>query len=264
MRTIRLWEGDAPGAVGHEELDIPTLTVLSEQAGESKPAFIVFPGGAYAMLADHEGLPVAKWFETVGVRGFVLRYRLGPRYHHPIELGDAARAVRLVRSRAAEFGVDPKKIGVLGFSAGGHLASTISTHHDSGSDSASDPIDRASSRPDAATLIYPVISMTAPFGHMYSREMLLGKNSTDQQAEALSNYKTVSLDTPPTFLCHGANDDAVPVQNSLLYSQALADHKVPFELHVPKHGPHGFGMGAAGSPQDWRPAAEKWLRGIGF
>jgi acetyl esterase/lipase len=264
MRTIRLWEGDAPGAVGKEDLDIPTLTVLSETAGEAKPAFIVFPGGAYAMLADHEGMPVARWFESVGVRAFVLKYRLGPRYHHPVMLGDAARAVRLVRSHSAELGIDPKRIGVLGFSAGGHLASTISTHHDSGASSSSDPIDRVSSRPDAAMLIYPVISMTPPFGHAYSREMLLGKSATDQQAEALSNDKTVSLDTPPTFLCHGANDDAVPVQNSLLYSQALADHKVPFELHVPKHGPHGFGMGEPGTAQDWRPAAERWLRQSGF
>ena len=260
MRIVRLWEGDAPGALGHDDSDIPSLTVLSEQSGESKPAFIVCPGGAYAVLAEHEGKPVGEWFESVGVRAFVLKYRLGPRYHHPIEWGDVSRAVRLVRTRSGEFGVDPKRIGVLGFSAGGHLSSTIATQHDEGNPNSPDPIERVSSRPDASMLIYPVISMTPPYGHAYSREMLLGKAATDRQAEALSNYKNVSLGTPPTFICHGADDDGVPIQNSLLYAEALADHKVKFELHIPQHGPHGFGLGQLGTPQDWRPQAERWLR----
>jgi len=264
MRTVRLWEGDAPGALGQAPEDIPSLNVLSEKAGESKPAFIVCPGGAYAGLADHEGKPVAEWFESVGVRGFVLKYRLGPRYHHPIELGDVSRAVRLVRARANEFGVDPKRIGVLGFSAGGHLSSTIATHHDDGNSSSSDPIEKVSSRPDASGLIYPVISLLPPYYHAYSREMLLGKDSPDSLAESLTNYKNVALDTPPTFICHGMDDDAVPIQNSLLYAMALAEHKVKFELYVPHHGPHGYGLGTPGSEQDWRPLAEKWLRGIGF
>lgn len=264
MKTIRLWEGDAPGALGHGDVDIPTLTMLSDEPADNRPCFIVCPGGAYAMLADHEGIPIGKWFESVGVRAFVLKYRLGPRYHHPVMLGDVSRAVRLVRSRAKEYGVDPKRIGVLGFSAGGHLASTIATHFDTGNHSATDQIEQTSSRPDASMLIYPVISMTPPYGHAYSREMLLGKDATDQQAEGLSNYKTVSLETPPTFLFHGADDEAVPIQNSLLYAQGLADHKVPFELHAPKHGPHGFGLGQPGSPQDWRVLGERWLRSTGF
>lgn len=264
MRTIPLWNGDAPFAQGHEDADIPKLTILSENPAESKPAFIVFPGGGYGMLAPHEAVPVAEWFESIGVRAFVLYYRLGPKYHHPVELGDAARAVRLVRARANYFGVDPKRIGVLGFSAGGHLASTISTHHDVGHLEASDTVELVSSRPDASMLIYPVISMLAPFGHMGSRENLLGKGSTDAQAEALSNEKNVALDTPPTFLFHGADDQVVPIENSLQYAAALSGHKIPFELHVPKHGPHGFGLGEPGSPMDWRELAKTWLRGIGF
>lgn len=264
MRTIRLWEGDAPLAKGNAAADIPSLDVLSEKPGESKPAFVVFPGGAYAGLAEHEGRPVGEWFESIGVRSFVLKYRLGPTYHHPTMLGDAARAVRTVRTRAAEFGVDPKRIGILGFSAGGHLASTLSTHHDIGHGGDSDPVEQVSSRPDAAIMIYPVIQLTPPFYHAYSREMLLGKEATDAQAIALSNDRNVALDTPPTFLFHGADDHAVPVENSLLYAQALAGHKVPFELHVPQHGDHGFGLGTPGSPQDWRGLAERWLRSRGF
>lgn len=244
MRTIPLYDSVSA--------DEAALTILSEKSGESKPAFIVFPGGAYAMLAAHEGLPVGEWFESVGVRAFVLKYRLGPKYHHPTMLNDAHQAIRLVRSRASEFGVDPKRVGILGFSAGGHLASTASTHFDK------------ETRPDAAILIYPVISMLKPYAHEYSREMLLGKNSSDRDAEALSNYRNVSLETPPTLLVHGADDDAVPVQNSLLYAEALAEHRVPFELHVPQHGPHGFGLGTPGSAQDWRALGERWLRGRGF
>jgi len=264
VRTVPLWEGGAPGALGTAEADVPALTVLSEKAGESKPAFVVCPGGAYMTLAEHEGLPVGQWFESVGVRAFVLRYRLGPRYRHPAMLNDAERALRTVRSRASEFGVDPNRIGILGFSAGGHLASTASTHHDPGKAQNVDPVERVSSRPNAAMLIYPVISLTAPHGHAYSGEMLLGKDVPKKDLDALANHRNVSLETPPTFLFHGADDEPVPVQNSLMYAQALAEHRVPFELHVPKSGKHGFGLGEPGSPQDWRGLGERWLRGQGF
>lgn len=264
MNTVPLWNGPAPFSQGADPADTPSLNVLSAVPGESKPAFIVFPGGGYGMLADHEGVPVGQWFESIGIRAFVLKYRLGPKYHHPVELGDASRAIRLVRSRAKEFGVDPKRVGICGFSAGGHLASTLSTHHDNGHLEASDTVELQSSRPDAAILIYPVISMEKPFGHMGSRENLLGKDATDVQAQALSNERNVSLDTPPTFICHGADDTVVPVENALMYATALSGHRIPFELHVPKHGPHGFGLGEVGTPTDWRPAAEKWLRGQGF
>ncbi len=265
MKTVPLWSGDAPGALGKDPSDVPSLSFVSDdQPGKKAPIFIVFPGGGYGGLADHEGKPVAEWFESVGVRSVVLKYRLGPRYHHPIELGDAARSVRYVRSNAATIGIDPERIGVLGFSAGGHLASTISTHWDRGQLEATDTIDRASSRPDASMLIYPVIRLSDPYGHGGSRQNLLGANPNVRLVESLDNDLIVSLETPPTLLIHGADDTVVPVQNSLLYSKSLADHKVPFTIHVPSHGPHGFGLGAPGSDQDWRGVAEKWLRSVGF
>ena len=230
MTIHRLWEGDAPGALGTAPEDIPTLTEISEtKPSESRAAFVVCPGGGYGGLADHEGKPIAEYMESMGVKGFVLKYRLGPKYHHPVELGDVNRAIRFVRANAAKLGVDPARIGVLGFSAGGHLASTAVTYFDSGKTDASDPIDKVSCRPDLGVLIYPVISM-GPLGHNGSKENLLGKNATEQQITALSSEKNVSLQTPPCFLCHGADDDVVPIQNSLMFSTALREHKIPFEL----------------------------------
>ena len=264
MERFRLWEGDAPGAKGDAPEDIPTLTLLGKPGPTPQAAFIVCPGGGYGALAPHESEPVAEWFESIGVRGLVLRYRLGPRYHHPVMLNDAQRAIRLARHRASEWGLDPKRIGILGFSAGGHLASTLSTHHTPGDPVASDPVERQSSRPDAAILIYPVISLVAPNGHRGSRNNLLGTDATENQALALSNERNVALDTPPTFLFHGADDTGVPLGNSLDYARALLEHRVPFALHAPEHGPHGFGMGEPGTPMDWRGLAEKWLRSHQF
>ncbi len=261
MKTFRLWEGDAPFALGKNDEDIPTLTVISDdKAGQKRPAFVVCPGGGYGALADHEGLPIAEWFESIGVRAFVLKYRLGPRYHHPVVLGDAERAIRMVRSNATAFGVDPGRIGILGFSAGGHLASTASTHYSPGKAGRSDTVELVSSRPDASILIYPVITLMPPFAHEGSRENLLGKSPDPKLVEGLSNQKAVSLDTPPTFIFHGADDHAVPIENALMYATALSGHKVPFELHIPHHGDHGFGLGTPGSPQDWRKLAERWLQ----
>lgn len=250
--------------MGSESVDIPTLNVLSPQAGESKAAFIVFPGGGYGGHAPHEAEPVAEWFESIGIRGLVLRYRLGPKYHHPYILGDAQRAVRLARANANEWGIDPKRIGILGFSAGGHLASTLSTHHTPGDPASTDPAERESSRPDLAILIYPVITLLPPYGHQGSRNNLLGEGNSEAQARALSNQYNVALDTPPSFVFHGADDQVVPIPNALSYAEALSEHQVPFELHVPQNGPHGFGMGEVGKPTDWRPAAQTWLRGRGF
>jgi len=265
MKTVNLWQSAAPGALGTDPSDVPSLTFISEyQPGKQDPFFIVCPGGGYGGLADYEGQPVSEWLESVGVRSAVLKYRLGPRYHHPIELGDVARAVRLVRAGAKEIGIDSNRIGVLGFSAGGHLAATIATHWDNGVTNSHDPIDTHSSRPDASMLIYPVIRMSDPYGHAGSRENLLGKNPDAKLVESLDNDLIVSLETPPTFLFHGADDAVVPIQNSLLYAKALADHKIPFSIHVPPHGQHGFGLGSPGSPQDWRSVAENWLRSIHF
>jgi acetyl esterase/lipase len=260
----RLWEGDAPGALGTAPTDIPTLTEVSDEKPDTeRAAFVVCPGGGYGGLADHEGRPVAEWFESIGVKGFVLKYRLGPRYHHPVEVGDVNRAIRFVRAHAASFGVDPKRIGVLGFSAGGHLASTAVTYFDDGHAGSSDPIEKVSSRPDLGVLIYPVITM-GPLGHGGSRENLLGKNPPESLVTALSSEKNVSLNTPPCFLVHGADDTVVPVENSLMFSTALSGHKIPFELKVVQHGPHGFGLGEKGSPMDWRPECAVWLKSHGF
>src|SRR5437588_8721902 len=157
---IILWPSGAPGAVGKESNDIPTLTpYFAPKEKATGAAVIVCPGGGYTHLADHEGRPVAEWLNTLGITAFVLKYRLGPRYHHPAPLQDAARAIRTARARAAEWKIDPKRIGIIGFSAGGHLASTIATHFDSGKPDARDLIERVSSRPNLAVLIYPVITM---------------------------------------------------------------------------------------------------------
>lgn len=224
-----------------------TLTDVGAPGATPRPACVVFPGGGYVNLAPHEADPVAEWMETIGLRGFVLRYHVAPT-RHPIPLMDAQEAIRTVRANAAAWGVRPGKVGVLGFSAGGHLASTASTHWS----------DREE-RPDFALLIYPVVSFHDPLAHRGSREALLGPNPDPALLSDLSNEERVSLDTPPTFLVHGVDDKVVPVGNSLAYARALAEHRVPFEMHLPEHGDHGFGMGTPGSPQDWRPTASRWL-----
>jgi len=266
MKTIRLWQGDAPGAKGTDDADIPTLTVYNPPAEKRNgSAVIVCPGGGYGVLAPHEGAPVAEWLNTLGVTGFVLKYRLGPRYHHPIMLQDADRAIRTVRAHAGEWGLDPRRIGILGFSAGGHLASTAATHFDDGDPNASDPIDRVSSRPDVAILIYPVITMTDPYTHAGSRHNLLGDDPPPALIELLSNEKQVTARTPPAFLVHGADDEGVPCENSLLFALAMHKACVPVELHIYEHGPHGFGLGG-GDPilSGWPALCAHWLRHRGF
>ena len=174
-QAFPLWEGGAPGALGHDDSDIPTLTYYPAQGG-IPTAVVVAPGGGYRDLAmNHEGRQIANWLNAAGVSAFVLKYRLGPRYHHPIELGDAQRAIRLVRTHAAEYGVKPDRIGMMGFSAGGHLTSTAETHFDAGNPAAPDPIDRASSRPDFAVLCYAVVSFIAPYSHRGSAPGATGR-----------------------------------------------------------------------------------------
>ncbi len=262
MKTYRLWDGDAPGAHGSTPEDIPTLTDYGYSRGDSRPVVIVCPGGGYGMLADHEGSPVAHWLESIGVRALVLKYRLGNTYKHPIILGDAQRAIRYARAHAKDLGVDPKRVGILGFSAGGHLTSTAVTLHDSGIKG--DAVDAFSCRPDLGILIYPVIQMFGPATHEGSRRNLIGDHFTEQQAKAVSSELNVSLDTPPCFLVHTFTDNAVPVSNSLMFASALYAHHIPFELHSMERGPHGFGMGEPGSELDWRPACTKWLKIRGF
>lgn len=261
-----LWPGGAPGALGAEPVDIPTLAFYPAPAERaSGAAVIVCPGGGYGGLADHEGDPIARWLNTLGITAAVLRYRLGPRYHHPIMLQDAQRAIRTMRSRAAEWKVDPARVGILGFSAGGHLASTAATHFDAGNAAAADPIDRLSSRPDVAILLYPVISMEPPVGHAGSRRNLLGENPAPDLIQLLSNQKQVTAQTPPTFLFHTADDAGVPAQNSLEFALALARAKVPYELHIYGHGRHGVGL-ATDDPvlSTWTGRCADWLRARGF
>lgn len=263
--TFPLWENGAPGALGNDPTDQPTLTYYAAM-GATGTAVIVAPGGGYQMLAiNHEGRQIANWLNAQGVSAFVLRYRLGPRYHHPIELDDAQRAIRLVRSHAKEFGIQQDRVGIMGFSAGGHLASTAATHFDSGNPSAPDPIDRASSRPDFAILCYPVISFVAPFSHKGSEKNLLGDNPDPKLAENLSNELQVTPQTPPTFLFTTSADIDVPAENSVAFYLALHKAGVPAELHVFEKGPHGVGLDL-GDPAlgEWPKLLTNWLRGRGL
>jgi acetyl esterase/lipase len=265
--TIRLWEGDAPGAKGKEDADIPTLTVYRAPADKANGAAVVIcPGGGYGGLAmDHEGHQVARWLNSIGVAGCILKYRLGRRYHHPAMLTDVGRAIRTVRARAGDWKLDGGRVGVLGFSAGGHLASTAATHFDEGDAKAADPVDRLSSRPDVAVLIYPVIMLDGPHAHTGSRDNLLGENAPREMIDLLSNEKRVTERTPPTFLVHSVDDTPVPPENSLEFARSLRAHKVPFELHLYDHGGHGYGLGGNDAAlSTWPVVCAKWLAGRGF
>lgn len=263
---MRLWDGAAPGALGQDSVDVPTISLYRSSATMATGAAIVIcPGGSYTMLADHEGHTIAVWLNSIGVTAIVLKYRLGPRYHHPVELQDVARAMRTVRARAAEWGLDPHRIGIMGFSAGGHLASTIATHFDAGDSTSADPIERVSSRPDIAVLAYPVISMRDGITHQGSRQNLLGDNPTQDLKAELSSEEHVTVQTPPTFLFHTADDPVVPVENSFLFATALRGAKVPFELHVFQHGAHGVGLAQNDQVLGvWPGLLAHWLKVRGF
>lgn len=265
-KTLPLWTGGAPGALGTEDRDVPAITVYAPPEGKANgAAVVVCPGGGYGGLAAHEGEPVARWLNTLGVTGFVLRYRLGPRYRHPVMMNDAARAIRLVRTRATEWKIDPGRVGILGFSAGGHLASTAATHFDDGMPGAPDPVEQHSSRPNVAVLIYPVITLAGAFAHEGSRRNLLGATPSDELVRSLSNDTQVTAQTPPTFLVHSNEDKGVPAENSLLFTLALRRAGVPVEMHLYERGAHGFGMGV-GDPvlSGWPAQCAAWLRVRGF
>ena len=265
-QTIALWTGAAPGALGSDESDVPALTAyLPRTMTASTPAVIVCPGGAYARLAsNHEGRQVAGYLNSLGIAAFVLRYRLGPRYHHPIELGDAKRAIRTLRFRAAEWRIDPARIGIMGFSAGGHLAMSASTMFDAGDPRAADVVDRVGSRPDFAVLAYPVISMTAPWTHQGSKKNLLGDDPDAGLAKQLSGEFAVTKDTPPTFVFQTNEDAVVPAENSLQYFLALRKAGVAAEMHLFEKGPHGVGLANdAPALSPWSVLLATWLRGRG-
>ena len=266
-QVVPLWTGAAPGALGTDESDIPAITVfLPRTMTKGTPAVIVCPGGGYVRFAaNHEGRQVASYLNSLGLAAFVLRSRLGPRYHHPVELGDVQRAIRLVRARAASWNLDPARIGVMGFSAGGHLAMTASTLAAAGDARASDAVDRVSSRPDFAVLGYPVISMTELWTHQGSKTALLGADANVALAAQLSGERLVTKDTPPTFLFHTNADTAVPPENSVHYYLALRRASVPAELHIFENGAHGVGLANDDKAlSEWSTLLANWLRGRGI
>jgi len=263
---IPIWDGDPPDAMGKADADIPTLSVfLPKDAAKPCAAVMVCPGGGYGGLAfDYEGEEIAQWLNSFGVAGFVLKYRLSP-YRHPIPMTDAQRALRLIRANAEKWNIDPGRLGVMGFSAGGHLSATVSTHYDKGDPAAKDPVDRQSCRPDFSILCYPVISMTPPHGHAGSRENLLGDKPSEEPSILLSNEKQVTKDTPPAFIFHTADDQIVPVNDSIMYFTALRENGVSAELHVYEHGRHGVGLAQEiPSLKTWPGLLRDWMimRGI--
>jgi acetyl esterase/lipase len=267
--TFPLWPDGAPGALGKEEKDIPTLTPFwPEKAKANGAAMVVCPGGGYGGLAGHEGKDYALWFNEQGIAGFVLKYRLGSAgYRHPIMLQDAARALRTVRANAAAWGLDPKRIGIIGSSAGGHLASTLVTHFDTGKPDATDPIERVSSRPDLGILCYPVITM-GEFTHQGSKQNLMGKDPSPELVRLLSNELQVTKETPPCFVWSTWEDPVVPVENSLQFAAAMRKAGVFCDLHFYLKGPHGIGLGrdafTPGKLHPWTYDCSYFLKTLGF
>ncbi|WP_414660095.1 alpha/beta hydrolase [Horticoccus sp. 23ND18S-11] len=262
LGPIRLWEGAAPDAKGERPQDTPTLTPYYPDAAKKNGAsMLILPGGGYGNLAEHEGKGYAEFFAAHGITAYVLKYRLGSNgYRHPTMLNDAARALRLIRSFAKRDGLDPTRIGVIGSSAGGHLASTLVTHFDAGKPDASDAVERESSRPDLGILCYPVISF-GEFAHAGSRKNLLGENPSPELVKSLSNELQVTKETPPCFVWHTVEDKTVPVENALLFASALRRAGVPFSLHIYEKGPHGLGFGnATRTAPPWADQLLHWFK----
>jgi len=265
-KTLLLWPNGAPGAKGTADADKPSLTVFLPKSNATKTGVVVAPGGGYTHLAmEKEGFEIARWLNERGVAAFVLKYRLGPEYHHPIELGDAQRAIRMVRANAAEYGVAADHLGMMGFSAGGHLTATAGTHFDSGRPDAGDPIGREGSRPDFLILAYPVITLMNPSAHMGSRKYLLGDAPDPALAKSLSAETQVTKETPPTFLFATTDDNVVPVMNSVMFYAALVKAGVPVEMHLFQNGAHGAGLaGRNPALSVWPDLLIKWMRERGY
>lgn len=274
--TIPLWEGKAPHAVGDSPADKPSLLVARAPADKANGAAVVIcPGGGYGFLADdHEGRQVAEYFNGLGVTAFVLKYRIvqkdRPGPLHPAPLEDAQRAIRLVRAKAKEFGIDPNRVGIMGFSAGGHLASTAATHFDLGLGNGN-TIDNMSCRPDFAILAYPVITMEDGVTHGGSKRNLIGPKPDPKLVELMSNEKQVTKNTPPTFIFHTSADTAVLPENATRFYLACKKAGVPVELHMYEKGRHGVGLGrdpkwtgGETSVATWPDRLTEWLKARGL
>lgn len=268
-----LWPEGAPGTQGNAKIDQPAIMLFPAPKGKATGAAVVIcPGGAYKVLMDsYEGADIAKWLNSIGVTAAVLRYRLSPQYHYPAELNDALRAIRYMRYHAHDLGIAPDRIGVMGFSAGGHLASLAATHYMDAELMLSDPVDGVGSRPDFMLLGYPVITALPPYAHEYSIVQLLGNKPSDAQRRAVSSELHVDSKTPPTFLFHTGADTGVPSENSVMFYMALRKAGVPAELHIYEKGPHGAGLadGKDGTPDlpalaTWHALAKNWMQGRGL
>lgn len=261
--SVFLWPGDAPGSHGNAEIDRPSLTIYPASPPNSIPTGVVIcPGAGYCQLRlEQEGRQVAEWLNALGISAFVLKYRLSPKYHYPIQLWDAQRAIRYIRANAAELAVDPARIGIWGFSAGGHLASLAGTHFDPGHAAAPDPLERQSSRPDFMILAYPLITLEEPYAHVGSRSNLLGDKPNLALIQALSTHRHVSAKTAPAFLFHTSGDQTMPVENSVYFYLALHRARVPAEMHLYSKGDHGVGL-AQDDPvlRTWTDRLLEWLK----
>lgn len=264
---VLLWPSGAPGALGSADTDAPAIYVFLPTApNPTKTGVVVAPGGGYQHLAmEKEGFAVARWLNQQGIAAFVLRYRLGPQYHHPIELGDAQRAIRMVRAHAAEYGIEKERLGMWGFSAGGHLTATAGTQFDAGHPDATDPVDHESSRPEFLVLSYPVITLMDPAAHTGSRKYLLGDNPDPGLVRSMSAETRVTADTPPTFLFSTTDDKTVPIANSVMFYDALVKAGVPVEMHIFQHGAHGAGLASANPDLSvWPSLLIQWMRERGY
>lgn len=263
-QTIRLWQGDAPGATGSREKDVPTAIVyLPEKTDEPTGAIVIYPGGGYGHLAiDHEGHQIAEWANSMGMAGIIVSYRHRNRgYGHPAPMLDAQRAIRLTRHHAKDWNINPNKVGVMGFSAGGHLSTTVLTHFDGGDMSASDIVDQQGCRPDFGIVCYAVIALGEEFTHKGSQRNLLGDSPSKELIESLSNEKQVTKETPPCFVWHTAEDKVVAAENSLRFYSALVRAGTASELHIFPEGRHGIGLGKEFDGADaWPGLAQAWLK----
>ncbi|HEX8546928.1 MAG TPA: alpha/beta hydrolase [Cytophagaceae bacterium] len=269
QEKIYLWPEGAPFAMGAAEEDKPSITAyFAPKDKATGAAVIICPGGGYVTLAaSHEGDSVAQWFNKLGITAFVLRYRVGTwdhkKYQHPVPFMDATRAMRIVRSRAKEWSINREKIGIMGFSAGGHLASTVATRFDGGNSKSKNSIDKQSSRPNFLVLVYPVITLNTKYAFRFGRGVLLGDNASQASIDSLSNETQVTSLTPPTFLMH-SNDDGVYPENSVLFYMALREANVPAELHIYERGGHGYGLGRDPITSTWPDRLRDWLRNQGL